>query len=133
MAARKSVEQGLRKRIGNGKSTEIRGDAWLYSDDSGQIITSRPINLSFPDKVADIIDSESGAWLVDLIRLFFWDIDVERILNTLIGSASAVDRFTWAWSKNGKFSVKSCYHYIMQVRDVEAADDGGMIRGLSLG
>ncbi|XP_012853800.1 PREDICTED: uncharacterized protein LOC105973324 [Erythranthe guttata] len=114
LKARPFLIRGLRRRIGDGKDTSIWADPWLRDDGNFQIITRRPIYSSFPDKVADLIDPLTNTWNVELIREHFWDIDQNRILEVPIGSVYAKDRWVWHYSKNGLFSVRSCYHVVMQ-------------------
>lgn len=54
-------------QIGNGEATSVWGDAWLCSDGTGQIITTRPFSSTLPDKVADLIDWDLGNWNFPLI------------------------------------------------------------------
>lgn len=56
LSTRPFLEAGLRRRIGNGESTPIWGAAWLVSEGTGKLITSRPINSTFPNVVSDLID-----------------------------------------------------------------------------
>lgn len=78
--ARSFLIGGLCRRIGDGRSTSIWGDAWLLSEGLGRIITCRPISTTFSDRVSDLINQENGGWNLDLIDQFFWTVDKERIL-----------------------------------------------------
>lgn len=62
LGARPYLEMGLRRRIGNGLTSAIWGDAWLVSEGSGKIITSRHPNSVFPDMVRDLINWDRGEW-----------------------------------------------------------------------
>lgn len=127
------VEHGLMRRMGNGASTHIWGESWLQSQDSGRIITRRPFDSAHPDRVSDLIDGEQGTWGEGLIRQVFWETDARRILQTPLGSDSSPDKYVWTWSKHENFTVRSCYHHIMNTRLVDGAHDAGTTSGVSHG
>ncbi|XP_012837906.1 PREDICTED: uncharacterized protein LOC105958446 [Erythranthe guttata] len=52
----------------------------------------------------------------------FWPIDRHRILTTPIGSTHANDRLVWHYSRSGDFTVKSCFHNIMQRHNTGSGD-----------
>lgn len=62
LSARTCLEMGLRRRIGSGESTPIWGESWMISEDSGKVITSRPIDTPFPNVGGDLIDWSTGTW-----------------------------------------------------------------------
>lgn len=105
---------GLRLCIGNGLNTLIWGDAWLLSEGSGKVITSRPVSSSYPNTVHDLIDWEKVSWAMERIEHFFWPRDVSRILEVPIGTPESADCSYWVLSQNGSFTVRSAYHHILQ-------------------
>lgn len=80
----------------------------------GRIITKRLYEVAFPDKVADLIDWASWNWDYDLLQSTFWPVDVHNILQVSFGSPATVDRVVWAFLKSGKFTVRSCYHNLLE-------------------
>ncbi|XP_012853795.1 PREDICTED: uncharacterized protein LOC105973319 [Erythranthe guttata] len=127
--AKPFLEIGLRKRIGNGKNTAIWGDSWLQTDGAFKVITKRPLHSSFPDQVADLIDNSTKNWNEQLINDVFWPIDKERISEVPIGNLGAEDRMVWHYSRNGKFSVQTCYHNIR----VALLRTNGRVHGIGSG
>ncbi|XP_012827280.1 PREDICTED: uncharacterized protein LOC105948608 [Erythranthe guttata] len=113
LAARPHLQSGLRIKIGNGQDTAIWGDPWIVDDCNFKVLTKRPINTPFPNRVADIVDPLTRKWNVALIDEVFWPIDKQRILAVPIGTMHAQDRFVWHSCPNGQFSVKSCYRNIL--------------------
>lgn len=107
LGARPYLEMGLRRRIGNGLTSAIWGDAWLVSEGSGKIITSRHPNSVFPDMVRDLINWDRGEWNLEVIRDHMWTCDMDRILKV------PLDRYYWFYSEHGKFTVRSCYYQIL--------------------
>lgn len=113
LAARNGLSQGLRKRIGNGLDTAIWGDFWVPPRSSSRIMTRRPPDCVFPDKVSDLIDWSTWSWDFELISNTFWEVDVHNILQLSFGSPTTEDKLFWAFSKTGHFTVRSCYHNLL--------------------
>lgn len=109
LKARPLLTRGLRIRIGNGYSTNIWTSPWIPGDANFKVYTPRPLNLFYPMKVADLIDSSTGSWNEQFIEDTFWPIDRERILSIPVGSIQSDDRIVWHFSKDGRFSVKTAY------------------------
>lgn len=116
LEARPFLELGLRRRVGNGLNTHIWGDAWLLSEGSGKVITRRPMDSSYPDLVGDLIDASSGAWNLELLHQTLWSCDIPRVLQVPLGTHESEDVSYWFFSNNGHFTVRSCYHRIMEIK-----------------
>lgn len=91
----------------------IWGTAWLVSEGAGKLITSRPIHSIFPDVVSDLIDWSRGAWVIEVLKQHLWPCDVERVIQVPIGTLTSIDGSYWFFSNHGKFTVMSCYYYIL--------------------
>lgn len=126
LLARQCLEAGLGKRIGNGLKTSIWGDAWLLSEGTGRIITTRLPSSSFPNTVSDFIDWEHGSWAVDQIEQSLC-CDDARVLQVHIGTPSSEDYSYWAFSKNGRFMVRSAYHFILSQVSTEPISYSGSL------
>lgn len=113
LKARGCLLQGLHMRIRNGLNTSIWGDYWLPAPSSGKVITTRQSHTVFLDKVADLIDWSTYSWNYDLITSTFWPVDVHHVLQVPIRSPDTMDRLVWAFSKSGVFTVRSCYHNLI--------------------
>lgn len=46
----------------------------------------------------------------------FWPIDRDRILQVPIGLSSTPDRLIWWHSETGHFTIRSCYHMILEAK-----------------
>lgn len=80
----------------------------LLSCDSNPRVTS--VQSSLVDrKVSLLIDIESWAWKVDLVRELFNERDAELILSITLNSSRHKDTWFWSFKKSGMFSVKSAY------------------------
>lgn len=125
LEARPFLELGMRRRIGNGRSTHIWVDPWLLEEGSGKVITRRPMSSSFPDLVSDFIDAISGSWDLDLLSQYLWPCDVARVLKVPVGTNVSEDENYWFHSKNGNFTIRSYYHMILEHAErVELASSG---------
>jgi len=87
------LEQGLIKRIGNGKSIDIWKHNWLPRDGGLRPIASK---LSNPPRcVSELIDGITMQWRQDVIQKYFYDMDAQVIKNIPL-SYCWQDDF-WAW------------------------------------
>lgn len=131
LLARPYLESGLRKRIGNGRSTTIWGEAWLSSEGNERVITTRSISDPFPNLVCDLVEEESNTWNLALLEQYLWQCDVVRIVKIPLGPPDVEDSLYWGFSKDGRFSVRSCYHQIMRQANKVEESHSGYATGLS--
>lgn len=65
--------------------------------------------------MADLINPMTGMWDKDFIDRIFWEVDIRRILNIPLGSNTVDDMIVWHYSKDGRFSVRSCYQHLLHM------------------
>lgn len=128
LKAKPFLEAGIRTRIGNGYSTAIWDSAWIPETGNFKVITPRPSNF-YPCRVADLINLVTGTWDVGFIESVFWEVDRARIMAIPLGKVGADDRMVWHYSKDGMFSVRSCYHFIFESTSSLAAGPSGITSG----
>ena len=75
---RKLIENGSRRRIGDGKSTRIFKDAWLLNMEGGKVLLN-PCVLALDAIVDMLINHQTGWWNVHLIDLCFYSPKVQLI------------------------------------------------------
>ncbi|CAN6585727.1 unnamed protein product [Malus baccata var. baccata] len=102
--ARKVLNLGLRWRVGNGKSINIRKDPWFPKPSTYKVIPKPNLEGIM---VCDLIDPVTNSWRTDLIELGFQREDVLPILSIPLSHASIDDRLVWHYATNGIFSVKT--------------------------
>ena len=111
------LQQGIRKRLGNGKSISVWVDEWIEGE-----VRRRPLMKNiFVDlmlKVNDLIDANNNCWKVETLRELFFEEDVDRIIKMKIVS-NHDDFWVWVHNKNGSYSVKSGYWFINRLRKSE--------------
>ncbi|KAG7551546.1 Reverse transcriptase zinc-binding domain [Arabidopsis thaliana x Arabidopsis arenosa] len=98
------LERGLMKAIGNGQTTNIWIDKWIFDG-----IPRRPMNkeslMDISLKVSSLI-TVHGDWNSQLLNEFFPPCDVIKI-RSFPPEPSLEDRYIWAYTKDGQYSVKS--------------------------
>ena len=107
MAAKDVVVSGSRWVVGNGEQTDIWKDRWLPTPNSFKVVSLRfPLESS---KLAWLLDKEKRSWDVNKVRSSFLPHEAEIILGISISPHLLNDSLIWAWTFNGRFSVKSKY------------------------
>ncbi|CAN6553836.1 unnamed protein product [Malus baccata var. baccata] len=101
--ARKVLNLGLRWRVGNGKSINIRKDPWFPKPSTFKVIPKPNLEETM---VCDLIDPVTNSWRSDLIEFGFQREDVLPILSIPLSHAGIDDRLVWHYATNGIFSVK---------------------------
>ena len=120
MGARNLVEKGVRRRIGNGKSTQIWEDSWIPDNQQGKVTSCKPQGCII-QKVEDLINQ--GRWNRQLIFRYFSSKEAERILSIPISLAEREDSNFWIYGSDGNYSVNSAYRLLLQERkDYRKAD-----------
>lgn len=98
------LERGLIKSIGDGHNTFIWADKWVFDE-----VPRRPINketmIDLNLKVAHLMTSQ-GEWNLHLLNELFPLGDVVRI-RLFPPAPNLKDRAVWAFTNDGKYSVKS--------------------------
>ncbi|XP_074266449.1 uncharacterized protein LOC141589722 [Silene latifolia] len=106
LEARRAVESGLRRRIGDGRSTRIWVDAWIPCSNSGRVLS--PCGPGREQLlVADLMDG--NGWREDMVSNLFLPFEQERIRNIRLSTNRPCDEWFWSKEKDGVYSVKSAY------------------------
>nr|XP_027122200.1 uncharacterized protein LOC113739155 [Coffea arabica] len=106
MGARQLIEQGTRRRIGNGKSTYIWEESWMPDNHQGKVTTQKPQGCNLV-KVEELIIQ--NRWNKNLIFRNFCPKDAEMILSIPISLANREDNNYWIHSFNGIYTVRLAY------------------------
>lgn len=107
------VRRGTRWKVGSGIGIHASRYPWIDDDQNFYVRTQNPSFSSL--RVADFINHEIRRWNVELLKLAFSQVDVERITHTAIPPLGAVDKLVWHYSKDGSYSVKSAYKLAAQL------------------
>lgn len=108
MAAKDIVEKGARWVIGNRKRVHIWDDRWIPTPDSFKVVSPRsPSNERV--MISSLIDKDRRSWDVAKVNNTFLPFEAQVILGIPISPRLPKDSLIWAWTPNGRFSVKSAY------------------------
>ena len=101
------LKKGLIWRVGDGSLIKTWRDPWIPRKHDFKPIT--PKRNCRHNWVADFLD-ESGAWNMQMLRQYFWDMDIREIVKIRTSSRRGQDFLAWFPEKSGLFTVKSAYH-----------------------
>lgn len=87
------------------------GDRWVPALPLGRPTPLGSVHVSRNLRVESLINPVTGVWDVDFLKPFLEQPELETILDLHIGDSSRSDRLIWPFEKNGKFSIKSGYHW----------------------
>lgn len=100
------LKEGLLWRVADGKSIKIWEDPWVCIE-GNRFLNGPPVEGL--EKVCELIDSERACWRSDRIMAAFSEVDARAILSIPLSERLPCDSLTWAFSKNGIYSVKTAY------------------------
>lgn len=100
------MARGLRKQIGDGRSTSVIEDPWVPRPYTFKVFMQGPIN-----GVRMVVDLffPSGSWNLQKLREALMPEDVEEILQIPLCPTNKEDRWIWHYDNKGEYSVKSGY------------------------
>lgn len=108
MTAKYIVEKGARWVISNGKKVHIWEDRWIPTTDSFKVVSPRSLS-SEKVMVPSLIDMDRRSWDVAKVNNTFFPFEAQVISGIPISPRLPKDSLIWAWTPNGRFSVKSAY------------------------
>ncbi|XP_023634268.1 uncharacterized protein LOC111829408 [Capsella rubella] len=106
MFGRELLEKGLMKTIGNGCSTRVWLDKWGFDEQP-----RRPLNKNRLYELNLLVSTfirPQGDWNVELLNEYFPPCDVARI-RLFPPEVNLSDKMVWAYTNDGRYSVKSGY------------------------
>lgn len=64
--------------------------------------------------VSNLLSENGRAWKVDVLYNLFPPWIVDEILRIPLSCIPGHDKLLWSYTKNGRFTVKSCYYFLHQ-------------------
>ncbi|XP_027086455.2 uncharacterized protein [Coffea arabica] len=121
LSARGVLEEGLRRRVGDGESIKIWEDRWLPGVEDGRIRSPRKADSKI-QRVSELI--KEGKWDRELLRQEFEEMDRLQILKIPLSLGKVMDRTYWAKSSSGLYSVKTGYKLIKEMKQSQCQHKG---------
>ncbi|XP_041011395.1 uncharacterized protein LOC121255185 [Juglans microcarpa x Juglans regia] len=116
-AARPLLYEGLLWKIGNGNQVKIWSDRWLPIPMSYKT-QCLPKVLNTKASISSLIDQDTHSWNLPLVQSVFILEEAVIISIIHISPCKSDDKLVWRCTKNGIFSVKSAYHLLVFVNDL---------------
>ncbi|XP_021753593.1 uncharacterized protein LOC110718963 [Chenopodium quinoa] len=116
-----SFRKALGRLWGNGTSLDIWKDPWVPSLTGFCVLSSRGSNDDSPANVRDLIDNRR--WNLHTLNSIFLPLEVQEIRSNIpIPLFDSPDSWTWHWTKDGRFSVKSANAWVYDGKKKDMAD-----------
>ncbi|KAL6566692.1 hypothetical protein OROMI_015096 [Orobanche minor] len=108
VAGRELLKEGILWRIGNNSTINDWNEPWLPG--CAGFRCSENWSSEAPDlTVGELMVEGGGAWDIDYIRNPFSENNAKCILSIPIRNCSGADIWSWFYSKDGQYNVKSGY------------------------
>lgn len=107
-AARKLLLLGIRHKIHSGYEVKVWEDPWIPTTPARPAIPIAPV-MHLNMRVSDLINQVSMDWDVNLLGQYVNPDDIPLIRSLVVRSTNRRDTFCWNYTKNGQYTVKSCY------------------------
>ena len=114
LAARQVIEERPRWCIGNGESIHIWKDRWIPTSESFRVISPVGVHSGL-EKVPSLLDIDRRAWDVVKVRNTLPSHEAKVVKSIPISISLPEDSIIWAWTPNGRFTVKSTYKVAQKV------------------
>ncbi|KAF7823970.1 hypothetical protein G2W53_022114 [Senna tora] len=112
MAGKEVLNKGVRRSIGNGRSTGVWTDPWIPSNEP--TIAIRPSHIEIDDeKVSVLLNEDATEWIDGELRARFEEDICRRIKSIPPNPSQGNDRWTWEHDSKGVYSVKTGYRSLM--------------------
>ncbi|KAF7822782.1 ribonuclease H [Senna tora] len=106
------LANGMRRSIGDGKSTNVWEDPWVIYDRPTTLTRSNQ-NATGVWKVCDLISEGGDAWDEDKLKRCFDEETCQRIMCLPPNRAQGGDKWVWEVERSGVYTVKSGYKHAM--------------------
>lgn len=106
------LRRGVRWRVGDGRTVRVWDDAWLPSASNPYVQTPPYADLSTAS-VHSLFNQEGDGWDIEILNDLFSDRDRSLILCVPISLSKGNDAPFWSGEKDGHYSVKSAYRFML--------------------
>lgn len=116
MAAREVIKEGSRWIIGAGHSVRFWKDKWVTGLPGGRLLSSPPHDENANCTVAEWRDHNNAEWISEAMYECLAEDKITTIKQVRGAENDQPDILSWSHTRNGEFSVRSAYHFIMENR-----------------
>ncbi|KAF7825156.1 putative RNA-directed DNA polymerase [Senna tora] len=112
MEGRKVLSKGLRRAIGNGRTTGVWTDPWIPAEI--RTIAVKPNHIERGEETVSVLLNEDATnWDVEELRTRFDEETCIRIQSIPPDPEQGEDRWVWEYDRKGVYSVKTGYRSMM--------------------
>ncbi|KAF7826721.1 ribonuclease H [Senna tora] len=109
---RSLLARGIRRSIGNGRTTRVWEDPWVPSD--LPMVLTQPSNpIVVVDKVSDLLTVDGLEWDVEKLRGLFSEEVCNQIVSIPPDREQGGDRWVWKHDNKGVYTIKTGYRNAM--------------------
>ena len=87
----------------------------MVTEKPPSLVTSPPISLLVDSSVSALIDQENHILKAELIQSEFMSHEASLILGIPLSCQATPDEQVWFLSKDGKFTTRSAYHFVVGI------------------
>ncbi|XP_013594674.1 PREDICTED: uncharacterized protein LOC106302788 [Brassica oleracea var. oleracea] len=99
---------GIRQKIHSGYEVKVWEDPWIPTTSARPATPVAPV--MHPNmRVSDLINQETKEWDVGLLEDYVHPEDIPLICSMATSSSHRRDTFSWSYTRNGQYMVKSGY------------------------
>ncbi|XP_010484878.1 PREDICTED: uncharacterized protein LOC104763170 [Camelina sativa] len=125
MFGRELLEKGVMKSIGNGQDTRVWLDKWVF-DDRPRRPFNKELTIDLNLNVSTLIQDDGG-WNPQTLHDLFPPCEIPRF-RSFPPAQHLHDRYVWAFTQNGQYTVKSGNWLLSQESDILNPISTDMIR-----
>lgn len=118
VAARPILQQGLRKKIGNGYDAKAWEEPWLQTNPARP-----PLPKTYPCdadlRVHHLINYEDQTWNLEFLNEMIKPEDIPHITSIRVSRTGRYDCYSWDYTNSSIYSVKSGYAIAQKIRTID--------------
>lgn len=133
MSTKEIIRRGAYYKVGNGWSIDLQNDPWAPGFEQLQLLDQEGLFECREGRVANLINPETFTWDIPTIESIYNREKAAAIVKLKLPEVCCEDKLCWKVSKDGKFSVKSCFAVIQEfLPSLEKYKVWGIIWGADL-
>lgn len=126
LGARKVIEKGARRVVGDGATTSIWGDPWVPHLPNFRVSERPRKEEEAPTVVKELWKDRE--WDNETLERWFLQTEVAAIRRVPVPMFDEMDTWCWHYSKDGRFTVRSAYRMLL-TKEVTSRASSSTTRG----